>query len=204
MCLLVESIKIQNRIPQNVDYHNARLNRSRCELFGIFDRIDLREVLRVPSHLSNTIYKCRVVYNSTIQYQEYVPYTPRIIKTLQLAVDDDIDYTYKYLDRTRLDILRTKSQADDILIVKHDRITDASSANVVFFNGATWVTPAKPLLKGTKRQFLLDREIIHVEDIPAQSLRYFQKAVLINAMIDFNEQNFVNIQNILNLDTSIL
>jgi 4-amino-4-deoxychorismate lyase len=196
MCLLVESIKIQNRIPQNLDYHNTRLNFSRYKLFGKSDEIDLRNILHIPIDLTNDVYKCRVVYRETIQYQEYLQYTPRIIKSLRLVVNEDIEYTHKYLDRSQIDKLRECSGADDILIVKNNFITDASSANVVFFDGKSWLTPSKPLLRGTKRKQLLDKGIIREENISVSELKRFSKCILINAMLDLDENNSIPIDNI--------
>jgi 4-amino-4-deoxychorismate lyase len=196
MCLLVESIKIQNRLPQNLNYHNARLNNSRYELFGKSERIDLRTILHIPIDLTDDVYKCRVLYKETILYQEYVLYTPRIIKTLRLVADDDIEYTHKYLDRSQLDNLRESSGTDDILIVKNNFITDASSANVVFFDGSSWITPAQPLLRGTKRQLLLDTGKIREENIQVDDLKHFQKAALINAMLDLDERVYIDLKNI--------
>ena len=199
MCLLIESIKIQNRVPQNLEYHNARLNSSRFELFGLSDILDLHDYLRVPNDLTNDVYKCRVVYKETIQYQQYLPYTPKTVKTLKLVVDENIDYKHKYLDRSRLDKLRAGSGSDDILIVKDNCITDASSANVVFYDGTAWLTPSDPLLRGTKRQQLLDMRIIHEKKIEVQDLRRFQKCALINAMRDLDREHYISVNNIIGI-----
>jgi 4-amino-4-deoxychorismate lyase len=199
MSLLVESIKVQHRIPQNLEYHIARLNGSRGELFGSTDTIDLRNVLHIPSDLTDGIYKCRVVYDEMIQCQEYVPYIPRNIKILRLVVDNEIEYSHKYLDRSQLDRLREGSGADDILIVKNNRITDASSANIVFSDGSLWVTPARPLLKGTKRQQLLEKGIIREEDILMNDLKRFRSCTLINAMLDLDEQRCLSMDQIIGI-----
>jgi 4-amino-4-deoxychorismate lyase len=196
MSLLLESIKIQNRIPQNLEGHNTRLNKSRSKLFGLSDKIDLRDILKVPGDLTKGVYKCRVIYAETIRDIEFVPYTPRIIETLELVNGDNIEYEHKYLDKTKIEHLKNGIRADDILIVKGGRITDASFANVVFLKGDSWITPAKPLLKGTKRQYLLDSGKIQEEDIKVSDLKFFQKAVLINAMLDYDVNNFINMKNI--------
>jgi 4-amino-4-deoxychorismate lyase len=196
MCLLLESIKVYHRIPQNLERHTARMNNSRRQLFGFSDVIDLNDILKIPADLTDAVYKCRVIYQETIRNIEFLPYTPRTIKTLRLVHDDTVEYEHKYLDKSRIETLRDGSGTDDILIVKKNRITDASFANVVFFYGTSWVTPAQPLLKGTKRQLLLDTGKIREEDITVRDLRHFQKVVLINAMLDFDERVFIPIQNI--------
>jgi 4-amino-4-deoxychorismate lyase len=118
------------------------------------------------------------------------------IRTLELVDGGNIEYEHKYLERTQIDRLKNGSKADDILIVKGGRITDASSANVVFFDGVSWITPDRPLLKGTKRQLLLDTGRISEKELNENDLQYFQKAVLINAMLDFDINNFISIENI--------
>jgi 4-amino-4-deoxychorismate lyase len=196
MCLCVESLKIQNRTPGNVDYHSARMNRTRYELFGIINQVDLRNILQIPPDLTEAVYKCRVIYGAEIEKQEYLPYTARRVKTLCLVDDDEVDYAHKYVDRFRIDSLREASGADDILIVKHGHITDASSSNVVFFDGSKWLTPASPLLKGTKRQQLLEKGIIREEEIMPDDLKRFQKCILINAMLELDENRAVDVRNI--------
>jgi 4-amino-4-deoxychorismate lyase len=196
MCLLVESIKIYNRTPQNLERHNARLNNSRRQLFGSLDSVDLRDVLKMPPDLTDAVYKCRVIYSGNIQRIEFLPYTPKVIKSLRLVNCDTVEYEHKYLDRTQIDNLRKDSGTDDILIVKENRISDASFANVIFFDGTSWVTPARPLLRGTKRQRLLDLGKIYEADITVQDLKYFQKALLINAMLDIDDRGFIEMKNI--------
>jgi 4-amino-4-deoxychorismate lyase len=191
MSLLLESIKITGGIPQNLDLHNARLNNSRRQLFGSTNLIDLRDVLHTPPDLTEMVYKCRVLYDETIQKIEYLPYTPRTIKSLRLILGDDIEYAHKYVDRSQIDRLRNESSSDDILIIKRNRITDSSQANVVFFDGTSWITPAEPLLRGTRRQALLDSGRIREEDITVHDLQHFKKAALINAMIDLEEGTYI-------------
>lgn len=197
MSLLLESIKIQNRIPQNLEGHNSRLNRSRMQLFGASDKIDLRNILKIPDNLTEGVYKCRVIYAQAIQEIEFVPYSPRIVNTLRLVNGDTVAYEHKYLDKTPINRLKDGSMSDDILIVKDECITDASFANVVFFDGVSWVTPVQPLLKGTKRQLLLDAGKIREEEIKVSDLQYLKSIILINAMLDFDINKSMPIENIL-------
>jgi 4-amino-4-deoxychorismate lyase len=196
MCLLVESIKIQNRILQNIDAHNVRFNQTRHALFGQSEMLDLRNFIHIPDYLDNGIYKCRVIYGTSVREVILHQYSPRIIKTLEIVDGDDIDYEFKYLDKTRIESLRKLSGADDILIVKNGFITDASFANIVLFDGNLWITPATPLLRGTKRQSLLEAGIISEYEIKEEDLPRFQKAVLVNAMLDFDPDNFISIENV--------
>jgi 4-amino-4-deoxychorismate lyase len=196
MCLLLESVRIHNRTPENIERHNVRMNTSRRQLFGFTDVIDLRDVLKMPPALTEAVYKCRIIYKEAIQKIEFLPYAPRVVQTLRLVHDDAVEYEHKYLDKSRIVGLRERSGTDDILIVKQNRITDASFANVVFLKETSWVTPAYPLLKGTKRKLLLDTGMIQEEDITAGDLKHFQKAALINAMLDLDERVFIDMKNV--------
>lgn len=197
MCRLLETIKIYNNKIFNLEYHNKRLNRARQDLFGISESIDLRDYINPPLQ-PDTIIKCRVIYAQKIENIIYQKYKPRNIKSLKLIFDDSISYPYKYEDRQELNkLLSFKNECDDILIVKRKKITDTSFSNIIFFDGAKWLTPAEPLLYGTKRAELIAGQIIAEVEILLSDLHLFKKALLINAMLDFNEANCIAIENIL-------
>ena len=182
MSRLFESIRIVDGLAHHLDYHNARLNRSRRELFGSADVIELKDVIHIPHNLGRDVHKCRVVYAEGIEQIEFVPYQRRDIKTLTLVECDSIEYAHKFVDRTCIDSLFKDVGTDDILIVKHGRVTDASFANVIFHDGAKWLTPSTPLLPGTARARLLETVTIIADEIRKTDLRHFKKAALINAM----------------------
>jgi len=56
------------------------------------------------------------------------------------------------------------------------------------FNGKEWLTPEQPLLKGTQRAALLEKEQIETAVIGVDDLHYFTKVRLINAMIRFEDR----------------
>jgi len=146
---------------------------------------------------SSGLYKCRILYGVEIDSIEIVPYTFPKICTLRLIKDNSIDYSFKYSDREKLNSLKSRAEgADDILIVKNGLITDTSFANIVFFDGSKWFTPANPLLKGTKRQYYMDQNIIFEKKIGINDLPFFKKARIINAMIDLEESEDIDIANI--------
>jgi len=189
MFLLFETIKMANGKPLNISYHNERMNRSRRELFHCKNELDLAELIQMPDNLSNDNYKCKVIYSADIQKIEWARYFPRKIERLKLVYYDKIEYSYKYLDRKIFaELLRLKNctESEDILIIKDGRITDTSYSNVVFFNGKEWCTPQFPLLKGTKRAKLIKEKIIAEKDILVEDLKYYEKIILVNAMLDFD------------------
>jgi len=194
MYRLIESIKLQNRQLQHIEWHNKRFNEARHQLFGMHGDIDLSDVIDIPEHLSTEVYKCRVLYRKEVEVVEFQPYLPRDVRTLQLLEVNDIDYTYKFEDRQVFDSLMSrKGQADDILIVKNGYITDTSYSNIVFFDGEKWITPDTYLLNGTQRQYLLTKKIITEAKVMKNDLKNFPLAKPINAMLDFDRTPLVSI-----------
>lgn len=198
MCLLFETIKVKSKILQNIDYHNERVNRSRKELFGTLDLWDLQTMIDIANLDPEQVYRCRFIYGLKFQTVEFIPYIIKPLKSLKLIKADNIDYNYKYLDRTAIDNLkRSNPETDDVIFVIDNKITDCTYANLVFFDGEKWITPATPLLNGTKRQRYIDEQIIIRCDIKVRDLNLFSKMKIINAMIDLEESPEIQIENIL-------
>ncbi len=197
MSLLFETIKIINNSIFNIDYHNKRVNESRRQLLKQTDLWDLRDIIVIPEIDLNLTYKCKLVYSEKLQTIEFQKYAIRKLQTLKLVECPDIEYSYKFLDRTQLDTLKqTYYQTDDIIMVKNQQITDCTYANVIFFDGEKWITPANPLLKGTKRQKYIDEGTIFEDNIKICDLKKFVKARIINAMIDLHECPDIRMKNI--------
>ncbi len=223
MCLLLETIRIEKGRIGNVSYHQERMNHARKELFQCKDQQDLAKTIEthmysagfLPCQQAGAIrpqsaadlqtapeeqknrHKCRITYARDIETIEFLPYHLPTINSLKIVFDNDIDYTFKFHDRSRIHTLFEKrDKSDDILIVKQGFITDTSYANVLFYNGKEWLTPTYPLLKGTQRASLLDQEIIRVAEIRLEDLHHFKKVRLINAMIRFEDELDINILNI--------
>ncbi len=182
--MLFETICIQNGSIQHLSYHQARFERSRSALFGDeCEPLDLGAIIRPPT--GTGILKCRVVYGREILDVEYQTYTPRRIRRLKM-VESSLGYSHKFTDREALDeLFERRGSADDILIVRDGLVTDTSIANIAFFNGRTWVTPKRPLLRGTTRERLLKSGFLIPRDIRVSEIGTFQKFALLNAMVGF-------------------
>jgi 4-amino-4-deoxychorismate lyase len=197
MSLLFESIKIVNNSMVNLSYHNARVNLSRKTLYGTCNDWDLKTLITLQGLDSKLLYKCRFVYSEETYSVEFQPYTLKPLKTLQLVKCPDLNYSLKYMDRSGLENIKlSHPQTDDVLIVKNNKITDCSYANIVFDLDGKWVTPASPLLNGTKRQKYIDDQVITKKDIKVKDLKYFKRARIINAMIDLDESPDIRMENI--------
>lgn len=210
MSQLLETIRIEDGKFSLLAYHQQRMNHSRKELFGCKNEIDLVKILQAwtleaenapppfrASSPEKSLFKCRIIYSEYVENIEFTPYQLPGIRSLKIVIDNQINYSYKFNNRTRINKLFEKREnCDDILIVKNGLITDTSFANILFYNGKKWLTPAHPLLKGTRRVYLLDKELIETANIRLEDLKYFEKARLINAMMKFEDNLDISILNI--------
>ncbi len=188
MCRLFETIKINQGVLHNISLHNERFNRSRQELFGIKEALQLENEIHLPENIGNDIYKCRIIYSRNIEKIEITPYRIPKITSLKIINDNSIQYQYKYENRDNIKRLYSlKDQCDDILIVRNGLITDTSYCNIVFSDGNKLITPSTPLLKGTKREQLLRDGVIMEDEIKQRDIYLFKKAFLVNAMIDLED-----------------
>lgn len=196
MCRLIETLKVKNGKLFNVAYHNYRMNTARQKLFNCTDEIDLGKAIPLKRPGKGLV-KCRVLYDQKVREIHFIPYAFPIIRSLQLVVDDTVEYAFKYANRQKLKVLFDQRRgSDDVLIIKNGQVTDSYFCNLVFEKSGTLFTPAACLLKGTKRQRLLDtgrvkETVILPEDIPK-----FNKVYLVNAMIDPEDDVSVAIENI--------
>jgi 4-amino-4-deoxychorismate lyase len=202
MSLLFETIRLQDGEFSNLQYHAARLNRSRKALFGTDDHLRLETSLSVPENCKQGVFRCRVSYGLAIGEIQFEPYQKRHIESLRLVEDDSISYDFKFSDRTRLNqLFGERKGCDEILIIKHGLLTDTSFSNILFSDGRNWVTPASPLLRGTMREYLLKKGIIKESDITVNDLKKYTTARLINAMLPFGAGIDIPVENILYQDT---
>lgn len=188
MCPFIETIKIEAGKIYNLNYHNIRMNITRRHFFGDVSELDLKDY--IDSDMFQSRHRCRVEYAEKILNVEYFPYYIRPVATLKLVLADKIDYSYKSSDRCVLNnLFALRETQDDVLIVREGLLTDTSIANIALCKDGNWFTPARPLLKGTKRQELLEKEIIKEADIKADEIDNYTEIRLFNAMIGFGELN---------------
>lgn len=203
MSLLLETILFvpQTKTMPLLHYHRRRMMLSQLQIWNIFNVFDLEnQILEAYQKIENPQLnladkiKCRVLYNMNIQAIEFYPYQMQTLENLQIIENNQIDYGLKYSDRTALNLIKSSSMASDVLITKNGLITDISYANVAFSDGNEWFTPRLPLLKGTKRQALIDAEKLVQKDIQVVDLQYFSQILIFNAMMEKKYQ-FSLIQN---------
>lgn len=187
MSLLLESIKLQDGVYHNLFYHEQRMHRSLRILCGVEEHLNLEEFLAKIEKPVKGLYKCRIQYDDVAKEVEFIPYSPKKIRTLKLVDGHNISYEHKFINRREIDALfKLRDDCDDILIVKKEMITDSSFANIVFKRKGNWYTPWTALLHGTMREYLLEHNVITEESISVEDINAFSKFKLVNAMLGFD------------------
>lgn len=184
----VETIRISRGKAERLPLHAARMERTMRKFFPDAPAIG-------SDQLENYIYnnvcltgsgimKCRIVYAQCPLSVSLEPYTVREVRSLKLVDGAGIDYAYKSTDRRPLtNLFSLRGEADDVLIVKDGRITDTTIGNVALLIRGKWLTPANPLLKGTRRKALLDEGVIEEGDIRPDDIQDCKSIMVFNAMI---------------------
>jgi 4-amino-4-deoxychorismate lyase len=192
---LLETIYLKDGQWQNIDYHNQRFNESRRAIFDIDETIDLTDLIEIPDEYKTADYRCRVIYESEIESVSFVKYVPKEIKKLRLVDIGNWNYEYKYADRDFLNkLLAENSDVDEVIMTKNGFITDCTIANLAFYDGKNWFTPTTPLLKGTKRQQLLDKPMITEREIRIKDISQYEGVCLINCFRNLELENLVHLK----------
>ena len=198
MYRFIETIRIDQKGPGNLPYHNDRLNRTRQAFFHTDKIIDINDHLKkIPSFNKSKIIRCTIHYDREINEINFLPYQKKTIHKLKLIYNDTIDYPYKYEDRNELlKLYSMKQDCDEIIIIKNGFISDTSYANLVFYDGSGYFTPSTPLLKGTMRAYLLEKGMISEKKIRPEDLKNYSSVGLINAMLNMTDYK-IDINNII-------
>lgn len=197
MSLFIETIQLLRGELRNLEFHQERFERTRIQALGLKRHPLLADVIQVPRGLEQGLLKCRVSYQKEIVLVEFEPYQEHKVQSLKMVFSDNIDYGFKYADRSELErLFQKREECDDILVVKHACISDSFFANLVFWDGSMWVTPDTPLLPGTMRASLLKKGLIREGRITPEDLSGYQKLKLINAMNDLESAPDISIESI--------
>jgi 4-amino-4-deoxychorismate lyase len=183
MSQFFESIKLENGHVSLLAYHEERFTRTVKDFFSKQVKNGLEKSLKNIDLPSSGLYKIRVSYAENIEQISINPYEISLHKEVVIIEKSTIDYAYKYENREALNF--EKERYSDAIFTVNGFFTDASYSNLAFFDGKSWISPENYLLKGTKRNYLMDQNVLKAEHIHISDLAQFQKIAFINAMRDF-------------------
>jgi 4-amino-4-deoxychorismate lyase len=189
---LLETIYLKDGQWQNIDYHNQRFNDTRKAVFGKHKTLNLTDLVEIPNEYKKGEFRCRVIYEGEIESVSFVKYTQKQIKKLKLIDISEWNYEYKYADRGFLNnLLAENPDVDEVIMTKNGFVTDCTIANLAFYDGKNWFTPSTPLLKGTKRQQLLEKQMIMEREIRVPDISQYEGVCLINCFRNLELENLV-------------
>lgn len=186
---LFETIRLEGNMALNLKYHFQRMSKSAYLLFN--------EDISFLESLSNEIgllryqerHRCKVYYNLHEYKLEISKYNPQHAAYITFITDDDLEYSLKFSNRQCIEKHVTNLREGEVpIFVKNSLVSDSNYANIALWNGREWLTPDTPLLRGTKRQFLLDKNLIKEASIHVEDMYKYPKLMLINAMLDWEER----------------
>lgn len=188
---LIETLRMEDGHIERRSYHEARYQQAMSNFFPDMRGRRLIDILSSrglkesnPAYEWPGVWKVHIDYDANTADVKVDVYHPKRVESLRLVECNDIDYSYKYADRSKLSCcLGMRNGCDDVIIVKDGLLTDTSYSNIALYDGKTWFTPRCPLLKGTMRAYLLDKGMLKEEDIRPQDLSAFIRVSLINAML---------------------
>lgn len=183
--MFFETILVVDGHPEAVGEHKARMQRTSAA-HG-FEPPPLPDLAGMaPDDLGVGRVRCRVDYAEQITSVRFARHRPRQLTALELVPGDHLDYRFKRADRSALELLVTEDCVEPLIVVE-GRLTDTTFSNVVLQRGAQYLTPATPLLAGTRRARLLREHRITEADLGPDDLPAFETVHLVNALVDLGE-----------------
>ncbi len=200
MYRFIESIKVEDQKAFLLDLHQKRVNAT-FDHFGKGDvSIDLEKMFKDLEHDEDGLYKWKITYDLDKNVRtQMIPYAIPQTDDFELVVNNEIEYSFKFEDRTAFEKMKAKSRAEEIIIVQNDHITDTSFSNLLFLKNKEWFTPNTFLLNGVQRQHLLNNKLIKEAEITIHNIQEFSHFQIINALNDFDDMFIYPIEKIINI-----
>ena len=110
MPLLVEAIRADDGLFEDLGPHLERMARSRSALFGEEAPLNLKGALeKISSTIGEGRWKLRILYDTEIRRVEAAPYTPKPYRSAALVDGGSLKYEHKTADRPIPDRCRPES-----------------------------------------------------------------------------------------------
>ncbi len=187
MSLFFETIKLQNGIPKNLSYHQARVDRTYAHYWGAEPKLHLAETLHRSTRQTEAVLaKCKIIYDIqgilSITETEYLVRATDALQIIDIQAHEN--YPYKSLDRRWIEAYVQKLPArTDALFVRDGLVLESSYTNVALLQEGRWYTPSHPLHRGTTLQRFTESGHLIPREIPVHTLKDFEELRLFNAIL---------------------
>lgn len=190
--MFLETIKVANGEFLNLDFHQWRINWTLKEL-NINNNINLINYISQEFNLDkNKIYRCRILYQKDILEIQFIEYFEKNIKNIVLLNGENLNYKYKFSNRSQIELLKQNiynSAIDEVLFYKNGFITDFSIGNIAIKNKNIWITPKEPILRGTTRErFLRKNELVETDILKSDFINLVKNGseiAILNSLVGF-------------------
>jgi 4-amino-4-deoxychorismate lyase len=184
MSQFFESICVKNGVAENLSFHQARVQKTLQAFDAFQNNISLEAIVQQLTLPTIGLFKLRISYDLNGNHEaKQTPYQYKQINQFALVDIKGCRYDYKYENRDWINEFLIQSGTDEIIMHDDGWIKDCSYTNIVFFDGANWVTPESPLLPGTQRAKLIQEGVILPKALHVKDLSGFVKFKCINAMM---------------------
>jgi len=178
-----ESISLRSGKIENLEEHQRRVDLTFYKFYPGEKVLQLKEILSKIELPEQGHYKIKISYHYDDQQCQFQKYKAQKFEKFILIPSNEFNYNFKFTDRQLIEYYkRNLKPNEEIIMLKNNFITDATFANLIFFDGIKWWTPTTFLLPGTMRSALLKQKKIEETEISIQDLSHFEKFALINAL----------------------
>lgn len=186
---LLETFCVEDGQILNIPYHVARVEMTLGCRFPMALMLDALRKQVDGQKATSGRWRATVTYSHAgVEGIRIVPYQLPAIAQLQMVAIRENFYAKKWADRARLNAYKAAlPRGVEPLFILDGQASDTTFTNIVLERNGQLFTPAAPLLRGTKRQKLLDACTVQAIPLRAVDILQFQCVHLINAMLDLGE-----------------
>jgi 4-amino-4-deoxychorismate lyase len=196
MFSFLETICVENGKAKHLGFHQLRIENVFADFYPSDKILNIHTLFSELELPNSGKYRVRVVFEQTLIKTEIIPYKEKLIQKLKIVEFNELDYSYKWADRSYFsEILKQNSMVDEVIITQNGVVKDCTIANLAFYKEGKWYTPRIPLLKGTTRARLIEEGKIQEVDIFMDQIHSYSHICLINVFRELSLEKSLLVSN---------
>ncbi|HPL05007.1 MAG TPA: aminotransferase class IV [Bacteroidales bacterium] len=184
MFQFIESIRLENGVVHNLNYHQERVNKTFLQIFKMPVNFSLEKIISENKFPKQGLFKIRIVYDSHRQTIEFATYTrPKFHSYKLIEIENDFTYSFKSTDRKFFDTIYQETDKNALpILIQNKNVSDSVFSNLIFEKNGNLYSPNTPLLFGTMLSQSLQQHKINMITIKEDEVKNFDYIYPINAM----------------------
>ncbi|MGI6411384.1 MAG: aminotransferase class IV [Bacteroidales bacterium] len=184
MSQFIESIRLENGVVHNLNYHQERVNKTFLHIFKMPANFSLEKIISENKFPKQGLFKIRIVYDSHQQSIEFAEYTRPKFHTYKLVeIEKNFTYSFKSTDRKLFDTISQETDKNTLpILIQNKNVSDSVFSNLIFEKNGNLYSPNTPLLFGTMLSQSLQQHKINMITIKEDEDKNFDYIYPINAM----------------------